>query len=354
MIVLLFMMIFGIIGVNLFKGKFEYCDTSSVIGLGLSQKQVGKAITDKLDCYNYGGTWKTYATQFNNIGISFDQMIAQACTVGWATVMYKAMNSRGPDMTPGFKENYVYSLFFMSYIIFGAYFMANLFVGVVISSFNREKENIGKHWMLTAEQKKYIETRLLVVRVNPKHALVRPKSKCRATFYDICQHNYFEYFILTCIVLNTLVLAVYGVAIPQRVIDFTEYANFGFSIIFLLEAILKLTAYGKRYFYDYWNVFDFFIVFGSLFFIALKYGLGVSLLAAATQVFRALRIGRIFKLFRNLKSLQVIFSTFITTLPALMNVGGLMFLILYIFAVIGMNLFAKVKLNGGMHRWLNF
>ena len=35
-IVLLFMMIFGIIGVNLFKGKFEYCDTSSVVGLGLS------------------------------------------------------------------------------------------------------------------------------------------------------------------------------------------------------------------------------------------------------------------------------------------------------------------------------
>ena len=72
------MMIFGIIGVNLFKGKFEYCDTSSVIGLGLSQKQVGKAIIDKLDCYNYGGTWKTYATQFNNIGISFDHNFTSA------------------------------------------------------------------------------------------------------------------------------------------------------------------------------------------------------------------------------------------------------------------------------------
>ena len=69
---------------------------------------------------------------------------------------------------------------------------------------------------------------------------------------------------------------------------------------------------------------------------------------------RALRIGRILKLFRNLKSLQVIFSTFVTTLPALMNVGTLMFLILYIFAVIGMNLFAKIKLTGPMHRWLNF
>ena len=71
-IVLLFMMIFGIIGVNLFKGRFEYCDTSAVVGIGLSKKQLGAVLDDNLDCYNFGGTWKTYPTQFNNIGISFD------------------------------------------------------------------------------------------------------------------------------------------------------------------------------------------------------------------------------------------------------------------------------------------
>ena len=125
-------------------------------------------------------------------------------------------------------------------------------------------------------------------------------------------------------------------------------------MVFLLEAIFKMISYGKRYFKDYWNVFDFIIVIGSLIYIILKYGFNVSLLSSATQVFRALRIGRIFKLFRNLKSLQNIFSTFLTTLPALMNVGGLLALILYIFAVIGMNLFTKVKLNGPMNQWLNF
>ena len=59
-IVLLFMIIFGIIGVNLFKGKYEYCDTESVLGIGLTQKQLEKAIIDNLDCYNFGGSWKTY------------------------------------------------------------------------------------------------------------------------------------------------------------------------------------------------------------------------------------------------------------------------------------------------------
>ena len=97
-IVLLFMTIFGIIGVNLFKGRFEYCDTSAVVGIGLNKKQQGEVILDNLDCFNFGGTWRTYLTQFNNIGISFDQMIAQAYTVGWANVMYLAMNSKGPNL----------------------------------------------------------------------------------------------------------------------------------------------------------------------------------------------------------------------------------------------------------------
>ena len=59
-IVLLFMTIFGIVAVNLFKGKFEYCDTSSVTGIGLNKKQIEEVILEKLDCYNYGGTWKTH------------------------------------------------------------------------------------------------------------------------------------------------------------------------------------------------------------------------------------------------------------------------------------------------------
>lgn len=144
-------MIFGIIGVNLFKGKYEYCDTESVVGIGLNKKQLEKAIKDNLDCYNFGGSWKTYQSQFNSFGISFDQMIAIAYNVGWADIMYNAMNSRGPDLEPGYKENYFFSMFFMSYIIFGTYFMANLFVGVVISTFNRESENIGNHFLLTEE-----------------------------------------------------------------------------------------------------------------------------------------------------------------------------------------------------------
>ena len=55
-----------------------------------------------------------------------------------------------------------------------------------------------------------------------------------------------------------------------------------------------------------------------------------------------------------MKSLQVIFSTFLTTLPHMLNVGGIMFLIIYIYSVIGVSLFADIKTNGPMTKFYGF
>jgi len=76
-------------------------------------------------------------------------MVVMAQTVNWAVIMYKMMNSNGPDLVPGYKVNYFISAFFIFFIIFGAFFIINLFVGVVISAYNRESERLGKHFLLT-------------------------------------------------------------------------------------------------------------------------------------------------------------------------------------------------------------
>jgi hypothetical protein len=46
--------------------------------------------------------------------------------------------------------------------------------------------------------------------------------------------------------------------------------------------------------------------------------------------------------------------TVINTLPSILNVGLLMFLIVFIYAVLGMNLFATVKNQAPMNKRLNF
>ena len=46
--------------------------------------------------------------------------------------------------------------------------------------------------------------------------------------------------------------------------DIINYINYTFTAIFFIEMIIRLLAYGKNYFKNYWYVFDFCIVIGSI------------------------------------------------------------------------------------------
>lgn len=119
--------------------------------------------------------------------------------------------------------------------------------------------------------------------------------------------------------------------------------------------IIRLLAYGKNYFRDYWYIFDFTIVIGSSILIIVSLSQdGDSNLTTFVTAARLLRIGRLLRLFRQMKSLQIIFATFLTTLPHMMNVGGIMLLIIYVYSVIGVSLFAEIKPNGPMGKFLGF
>jgi len=59
-------------------------------------------------------------------------------------------------------------------------------------------------------------------------------------------------------------------------------------------------------------------------------------------------------LIKRAKSLQLIFNTFIITLPALMNVGGLLLFFLYMYSIVGMIAFGAVKMTGLANNQLNF
>jgi hypothetical protein len=57
----------------------------------------------------------------------------------------------------------VYAIYFILVIIVISFFIINLFVGVVVSTYNREKEILGSGFLLTKEQKSWVQTKLIVV-----------------------------------------------------------------------------------------------------------------------------------------------------------------------------------------------
>lgn len=141
---------------------------------------------------------------------------------------------------------------------------------------------------------------------------------------------------------------------PVKVDDTLDYINYSFAIIFLIEACLKIFALGPRnYFFDKGNFFDFLIVFfsivSSIFSLLFKVDFG-----ASTTFIRALRISRIFQFVSLARQIKILFETFIVTIPSLTNIGGLLLLFLYIYSVLGVFLFADVRLQEYLDIHANF
>ena len=132
------------------------------------------------------------------------------------------------------------------------------------------------------------------------------------------------------------------------------YINYAFTFLFALEDAIKIIGLGvKSYFRENWNKFDFIILLATLIGIILDYTTAVSVGGKATLI-RSFRVVRIFRLIKRAKVLKIIIDTLIVSLPSLMNIGGLLILILYIYSVLGMQLFSFIKLKHHLNHRANF
>lgn len=114
-----------------------------------------------------------------------------------------------------------------------------------------------------------------------------------------------------------------------------------------------MIAISKVYFEDNWNIFDFVVVVGSIVSLIISSLSSVKLKGAMT-IIRAFRITRIFRIVKKAKTLKTVFNSFIYTIPALANVGGLLLLLLYLYSIVGVILFGDVMRNGLITDTLNY
>lgn len=72
------------------------------------------------------------------------------------------------------------------------------------------------------------------------------------------------------------------------------------------------------------------------------------------RVIRLARIGRILRLIKGAKGIRTLLFALMMSLPALFNIGLLLFLIMFIFSIFGMSNFAYVKKEAGIDDIFNF
>merc|ERR1719317_1024295 len=121
-----------------------------------------------------------------------------------------------------------------------------------------------------------------------------------------------------------------------------------FMVIFTVEAMMKIFAHGLfPYWHELWNRFDFIIVVFSLIGLVAQTGVGLNFV-------RIFRIGRILRLINKADSLRNMFFTLWYAFPAFWNIGLLLSVVFFMYAIFGMELFAHIAWNSYIKKNANF
>ncbi|XP_038565586.1 sodium channel protein type 4 subunit alpha B isoform X2 [Micropterus salmoides] len=357
LVCLIFWLIFSIMGVNLFAGKFYYCFNETSEEMFHSYD-----INNKTECLalmeaNYTEVrWKNLKVNFDNVGMGYLSLLQVATFKGWMDIMYAAVDSREVESQPEYEVNLYMYLYFVCFIIFGSFFTLNLFIGVIIDNFNQQKAKLGgTDIFMTEEQKKYYNAMKKLGSKKPQKPVPRPENKFQGLVFDLVTQQFFDIFIMVLICLNMVTMMVETDDQSEEMENILYWANLVFIIIFTSECTLKLIALRHHYFAVGWNIFDFVVVILSIVGLLLadiieKYFVSPTLF----RVIRLARIGRVLRLIRGAKGIRTLLFALMMSLPALFNIGLLLFLIMFIFSIFGMSNFAYVKKEAMIDDIFNF
>ncbi|XP_053914135.1 sodium channel protein type 5 subunit alpha isoform X5 [Cuculus canorus] len=356
LVCLIFWLIFSIMGVNLFAGKFGKCINKTEGDMPLDSK----IINNMSDCilYNVSGTfyWTKVKVNFDNVGAGYLALLQVATFKGWMDIMYAAVDSRECEEQPEWEYNLYMYLYFVIFIIFGSFFTLNLFIGVIIDNFNQQKKKLGgQDIFMTEEQKKYYNAMKKLGSKKPQKPIPRPLNKYQGFIFDVVSKQAFDVSIMILICLNMVTMMVETDDQSQEKVNILHKINMLFVAIFTGECIIKMLALRHYYFTNGWNIFDFVVVILSIVGTVLsdiiqKYFFSPTLF----RVIRLARIGRILRLIRGAKGIRTLLFALMMSLPALFNIGLLLFLVMFIYAIFGMANFAYVKKEHGIDDMFNF
>ena len=351
-ILIIVLFIFSIVGISLFypylhncyilkdDGQFELtrdsfsasyeADNSGISALDFCSKR-------------YNGIMDTGpAFKFSNIIDAFITSYVLSSMEGWPDIMnsYRIYGD-------GF------GLFFVVFNLIVAYFFLNLFTGIMFKYFNEAYKRQQKLDSDDKKTAKYYDFLTQIMDSESDYIIWKKPHKGTFQYYlrQIVDSEYFENTMLGIILFNFLLLCLSFENCPPKYTIFLKVNNKILTILFTIEFILKLSAYGFRpYFHVSWNRFDFFLVIIS--YVDWKFsdveGIDSSFLKTfqLVRVLRVLRVSRVLRLIKALKGLEKLIQTLQWSISALSNVLFLTIVIYGTIALMGCYLYGGDKYIG--------
>ncbi|XP_033207452.1 sodium channel protein para [Belonocnema kinseyi] len=351
LVCLIFWLIFAIMGVQLFAGKYYKCVDANKTTLS------HEIIPDRNACIAENYTWENSPMNFDHVGKAYLCLFQVATFKGWIQIMNDAIDSREVGKQPIRETNIYMYLYFVFFIIFGSFFTLNLFIGVIIDNFNEQKKKAGGslEMFMTEDQKKYYNAMKKMGSKKPLKAIPRPRWRPQAIVFEIVTDKKFDMIIMLFIGFNMLTMTMDHYQQSATFSNVLDYLNMIFIVIFTSECLMKIFALRYHYFKEPWNLFDFVVVILSILGLVLsdiieKYFVSPTLL----RVVRVAKVGRVLRLVKGAKGIRTLLFALAMSLPALFNICLLLFLVMFIFAIFGMSFFMHVKDKSGLDDVYNF
>ncbi|XP_003490120.2 muscle calcium channel subunit alpha-1 isoform X8 [Bombus impatiens] len=386
LLVLFVIIIYAIIGLELFSGKMHKT----------CRHNVTDAIMDNpipcgsggFQCYNVGPEYYCSRrfwegpnwgiTNFDNFGLAMLTVFQCVTLEGWTDVLYNIEDAMGSSWQ---------WIYFISMVILGAFFVMNLILGVLSGEFSKEREKAKARgdfhklrekqqieddlrgyldWITQAEdiEPETDEPKMQDGKTKQQNEMestdqlegdeegVQQESLWRRKKLDFDRVNrrmrracrkavksqVFYWLIIVLVFLNTGVLATEHYNQPHWLDDFQEITNMFFIALFSMEMMLKMYSLGfQGYFVSLFNRFDCFVVIGSITEMILTNThvmppLGVSVL-------RCVRLLRVFKVTKYWRSLSNLVASLLNSIQSIASLLLLLFLFIVIFALLGMQVF---------------
>ncbi|XP_029624992.1 voltage-dependent N-type calcium channel subunit alpha-1B isoform X4 [Salmo trutta] len=337
---MLFMFIFAVIAVQLFKGKFFYCTDESK---GLEKDCRGKFLDyDRDDVAAQDREWRKYEFHYDNVLWAFLTLFTVSTGEGWPMVLKHSVDATYEDQgpSPGFRMET--SIFYVVYFVVFPFFFVNIFVALIIITFQEQGDKAMSECSLEKNERACID---FAINAKPlTRYMPADKQSFQYKMWQFVVSPPFEYSIMTMIALNTVVLMMKFHGAPELYEAMLKYLNIVFTALFTLECILKIIAFGPlNYLKAAWNVFDFVTVLGSITDILVTEIKTDKLINLS--FLRLFRAARLIKLLRQGYTIRILLWTFVQSFKALPYVCLLIAMLFFIYAIIGMQVFGNIELN---------
>uniref|UniRef100_A0A8W4F9N5 Calcium voltage-gated channel subunit alpha1 H n=1 Tax=Sus scrofa TaxID=9823 RepID=A0A8W4F9N5_PIG len=323
-----FFIIFGILGVQLFKGKFYYCEGADT-----------RNISTKAECRAAHYRWVRRKYNFDNLGQALMSLFVLSSKDGWVNIMYDGLDAVGIDQqvrwvagSPGPPSE--------------LFFLGPLLISGNLSPVHVGPEHGCRRGRAREGTRRAGTHKPLLCCKAQRRPYYADYSPTRRSIHSLCTSHYLDLFITFIIGVNVITMSMEHYNQPKSLDEALKYCNYVFTIVFIVEAALKLVAFGfRRFFKDRWNQLDLAIVLLSIMGITLEeieMNAALPINPTIIRIMRVLRIARVLKLLKMATGMRALLDTVVQALPQVGNLGLLFMLLFFIYAALGVELFGRL------------